>query len=195
MKTMLVINSSLHGINGNSHKATQQYVQALQAKGEYEVVQLDLNNEALPHLSGEEMQAWSTTPQSRTTQQALLAAYSDKFIGLVKKADEIVFGLPMYNFGIPSVLKAFLDRIARAGVTFEYTAQGPKGLLENKSTTIIAARGGKYQGSALDTQTPYMQNFLAFIGISDVKFIYLEGLAIGEESANEAWAEFAKAIA
>jgi FMN-dependent NADH-azoreductase len=101
----------------------------------------------------------------------------------------IVLGLPMYNFGIPSQLKAYFDHIARAGVTFNYTAQGPVGLLRNKKVYVFAARGGLYAGAPIDTQSPYVRDFLGFLGLKDVEFVYAEGLAIDaqrRESALEA---------
>jgi FMN-dependent NADH-azoreductase len=86
----------------------------------------------------------------------------------------------MYNFGVPSTLKAYFDHIARAGVTFRYTANGPEGLLKGKKAYVLAARGGLYAGTALDTQTAYVRDFLRFIGIEDVEFVYAEGLNIGD---------------
>jgi FMN-dependent NADH-azoreductase len=93
-----------------------------------------------------------------------------------------VLGLPMYNFGVPSQLKAYFDHIARAGATFRYTAQGPVGLLGGKKAYVFAARGGLYAGTSLDTQTQYVRDFLRFLGIEEVEFVYAEGLAIGAES-------------
>ena len=107
----------------------------------------------------------------------------------IKSADVIVLGLPMYNFGAPSTLKAYFDRIARAGVTFRYTASGPEGLLTGKKAYIFATRGGLYAGTPLDSQTTYVRDFLGFLGITDVEFIYAEGLNMGEESKQAALAK------
>ena len=119
-------------------------------------------------------------------QHALLPAavvdYSDALIGEVKQADVVVLGLPMYNFGVPSQLKAYFDHVARAGVTFKYTEQGPVGQLTGKKAYVFATRGGVYAGTPLDTQTSYVRDFLRFIGISDVTFVYAEGLAMGAQS-------------
>jgi FMN-dependent NADH-azoreductase len=98
----------------------------------------------------------------------------------------IVLGLPMYNFGIPSSLKAYFDHIARAGVTFRYTEKGPEGLIKGKKAYVFAARGGLYVGTPLDTQTTYVRDFLRFIGIEDVEFVYAEGLAMGDASKEKA---------
>jgi FMN-dependent NADH-azoreductase len=88
----------------------------------------------------------------------------------------------MYNFGIPSTLKAYFDHVARAGVTFRYTDKGPVGMLTGKQAFVFAARGGRYFCTALDSQTPYLRQFLGFVGITDVEFVYAEGLSIGAES-------------
>ena len=97
-----------------------------------------------------------------------------------------MIGLPMYNFGVPSQLKAYFDHIARAGITFKYTAQGPVGLLEGKQVYVFATRGGLYAGAPIDTQTPYVRDFLAFLGLADVQFVYAEGLAIDAQRRDAA---------
>lgn len=86
----------------------------------------------------------------------------------------------MYNFGLPSMLKAYFDHVARAGVTFKYTDKGPVGQLTGKKVYVFATRGGYYAGTAKDTQTSYVRDFLAFIGITDVEFVYAEGMAMGD---------------
>ena len=106
-------------------------------------------------------------------------------IAELKSADVIVLAVPLYNFGVPSTLKAYFDHIARAGVTFRYTDKGPVGLLTGKNAIVFATRGGRYAGTPLDSQTPYLNAFLAFLGITDVEFVYAEGLAISE-AAREA---------
>ena len=115
-----------------------------------------------------------------------MVAYSDALIDEIKRADVVVLGLPMYNFGIPSTLKAYFDHIARAGVTFRYTEKGPVGLLAGKKVVAFAARGGSYAGTPRDTQTPYIQDFLRLLGITDVQFVYAEGLSINEASKQAA---------
>ncbi|HVC11680.1 MAG TPA: NAD(P)H-dependent oxidoreductase, partial [Burkholderiales bacterium] len=115
-------------------------------------------------------------------------------IGELKRADVIVLGLPMYNFGLPSTLKAYFDHVARAGVTFRYTDKGPVGLLTGKQAYVFAARGGQYAGTASDTQTPYVRDFLRFLGIDEVEFVYAEGLAIGDASRQAALAQAQSAI-
>ena len=108
--------------------------------------------------------------------------YSDALIGELKRADVVVLGLPMYNFGVPSTLKAYFDHVARVGETFKYTEKGPVGLLTGKKVYVFAARGGMYAGTPNDTQTPFIRIFLSFLGMSDIEFVYAEGLAISEAS-------------
>lgn len=189
MSNVLVVNSSINGEQGNSNKLVQSFINALAEKEEITIEQLDLNSEPLGHLSSEEMQAWMTAPEQRSEQQHQLAGISDKYVEQVKKADILVLGVPMYNFGIPSALKAWIDRIARAGVTFRYTENGPQGLLTDKKVYVMAARGGMYAGTPKDTQSSYLKDFFAFIGLTDVEFIYAEGLAMGEESASNAFSK------
>ena len=187
MKNVLVINTSLNNEQGNTNKLTELFVQRWQQTESIELTQRNLNTLDLPHLSGEEMQAWGTAVDDRSPQQHELAAHSDQLIAELKAADSIVLGMPMYNFGVPSTFKAWIDRVARAGITFSYTEQGPKGLLEGKKVTILAVRGGIYAGTPKDSQSQYLKDVLAFLGMTDVEFIYAEGLAMGEESAAKAW--------
>ncbi|WP_218312164.1 FMN-dependent NADH-azoreductase [Alteromonas antoniana] len=187
MRNVLAITTSLNKAQGNSNKLVASYVEKLSSQPATTITRRDLDEDSLPHLTAEEMQAWMTPSDERTDEQHALAALSDSLVEEVKTADDIVIGVPMYNFGIPSVMKAWIDRIARAGVTFRYTETGPVGLLENKSVTILAARGGQYSGTEYDTQSQYLTHFFNFIGITDIQFVYAEGLALGEESAKSAF--------
>jgi FMN-dependent NADH-azoreductase len=189
MKNVLVVTASLNGVSGNSVKLAEQFIEKLNAKNEHIVEKLDLANEDLPHLSQSEMAAWGVDEEARNEQEASLASISDGYISRVKQADLIVLALPMYNFDSPSVVKAFFDRLARAGVTFSYSENGPVGLIEDKKVVVIFARGGAYQGTLMDTQTPYIKNFLGFLGIKDVEFTYAEGLAMGEDKSKAAFSK------
>jgi len=187
MQTLLHIRTSLFSQDGESSRLAAQYVTRWQAANPAgRVIQRDLAVEPVPHLSAERFTAFTTPAQDRTPEQAEHAAYSDGLIAEIAAADVVVLGLPMYNFGIPSALKAYFDHIARSGITFRYTAEGPEGLLQGKRVLVFAARGGRYAGSALDTQTQYVRNFLGFLGMADVSFVYAEGLAMGEEPRNQA---------
>ena len=112
----------------------------------------------------------------------------------LEAADTIVIGLPMYNFGVPSTLKAYLDHVARAGVTFRYTETGPVGLLTGKKAYVLATRGGRYAGTPSDGESAYVRQFLAFLGIADVEFVYAEGLAISDAARKASLAQAAIAI-
>lgn len=196
MKNVLVINSSLSHESGNSNKLTAKLLARLQsADASLSVVRRDLAADNLPHLTMAEMQAWGTDKAERSAQQATLAAHSDTLIAELQAADTVIIGMPMYNFGIPSTFKAWIDRIARAGITFKYTETGPLGLLTGKKVYVLAARGGMYAGTPKDSQTQYLKDVLSFVGLDDIKFVYVEGLAMGGDTAEKAWssaeAEFA----
>ena len=194
MPTLLQINASISNGNGQSSQLARAFVEAFR-KGNpgTKVVTRDVAAaEPVPHLDGERFGAFITRAEERSGAQQSVVAYSDTLIDELKQADVIALGLPMYNFGVPSQLKAYFDHIARAGVTFKYTDQGPVGLLTGKRAYVFAARGGVYAGTPLDTQTGYVRDFLRFIGISDVNFVYAEGLA---KSAQSKEAGLAKATA
>lgn len=180
MKNVLTINTSLSGEQSKSNQLVEQFVSNWQLNEEISVSKRDLSEDNLPHLTGQEMQAWMTPADERTEEQAALAKISDDYIAEVQNADTIILGMPMYNFGAPSVFKAWIDRIARAGVTFQYTAQGPVGLLKNKTVYVLATRGGIYAGTEKDSQTQYIKDVFAFVGLTNVEFIYAEGLAMQE---------------
>ena len=121
--------------------------------------------------------------------QAAALALSDTLIGELKAADTIVIGAPMYNFGIPSTLKAWFDYVLRAGITFRYTETGPVGLLEGKRAIVIESRGGYYSDGAaksLDSQEPHLETLLGFMGIKDLTFIRVEKLAFGPDARQQA---------
>ena len=187
MKKVLVLNSSLNGEQGNSTKLSQQFVEQLANNQQISVTTRDLSDNAIAHLTQTEMAAWMTVANERSDEQKALAAISDDLIAELNDNDLIVIGMPMYNFGIPSTFKAWIDRIARAGITFKYTEQGPVGLITDKKVVVLAARGGMYQGTEMDTQTKYLKDVLGFVGMTDVNFIYAEGLAMpGAEQSLEA---------
>ena len=187
--TLLQLNASLFSTGGQSSQLADQFVAAWRVSNPgAEVVVRDLASQPLPHLDAERFLSFVAAPAERTSRQQALVAESDALVDEIKRAQIIVLGLPMYNFGVPSTLKAYFDHIARAGVTFRYTATGPEGLLSGKKVYIFAARGGRYAGTARDSQTTYVRDFLAFIGITDVEFVYAEGLNLGEPSKQEALA-------
>ncbi len=186
---ILQINSSLYSGNGQSSRLADEFVAKLRTGNPgAELVVRDLAREPVPHLDEPRFQAFLEKAEKRNDFQKSVVAYSDTLIGELRRAEVIVLGLPMYNFGVPSQLKSWIDHIARAGETFTYSAKGPVGLLTGKKAYVIAARGGLYAGSPADTQTAYIRNFLAFVGITDVEFVYAEGLAISAESREKSLA-------
>ncbi len=150
--------------------------------------------QALPHLTGAEMTSWMTEPGERSAEQQALARISDDLLAEVEASDLLVLAVPLYNLGIPSQLKSWFDRILRAGKTFQYTANGPVGLLEGKSGLILAARGGMYAGTEMDSQTPHLKHMLGLIGVQDVHTIYAEGLNMGEDRKQQSLKEAQQAI-
>ncbi len=189
MSTLLKINASLFSSHGQSSQLTERFVTTwLDNHAGASVVTRDLAAEPVPHLDGARFMSFLAKPEERTTEQQAVVAFSDALIAEVQNADVIVIGLPMYNFGVPSTLKAYFDHIARAGVTFKYTATGPEGLLSGKKAYILAARGGMYAGTPKDSQTTYVRDFLAFLGITDVECVYAEGLNMGDDSKSAALA-------
>jgi FMN-dependent NADH-azoreductase len=187
MKTLLQVNASLNGTASQSARLADAFIARWrEANAQSEVTVRDVAAEAVPHLTAERFQAFLTKADARTAEQTAVVDYSDALIDELKRADVIVLALPMYNFGVPSTLKAYFDHIARAGVTFNYSATGPVGLLTGKKAYVVATRGGFYAGTPKDSQTAYVRDFLAFLGITDVEFVYAEGLAISEATREAA---------
>ncbi len=192
--TLLQINASLNNGNGQSSQLANQFVAAFRKRHpDAKIVVRDVAAaDPVPHLDAERFGAFTTKPEQRNARQRAMVAYSDALIDELRQAEMIVLGLPMYNFGVPSQLKAYFDHIARAGVTFNYTEKGPVGQLTGKKVYVFATRGGLYAGTPMDTQTRYVRDFLGFIGMSDVEFVYAEGLAVSPQSRE---AGLAKAVA
>jgi FMN-dependent NADH-azoreductase len=183
MNTLLQLNTSIFSNAGQSTHLADEFVASWRAiNPDAKVITRDLAQDPVPHLNAERFQSFIVKPGERNAEQQTVVDYSDALIGEIKRADVIVLGLPMYNFGVPSMLKAYFDHIARAGITFRYTEKGPVGLLTGKKAYVFATRGGLYAGTPLDTQTTYVRDFLRFLGIEDVEFIYAEGLAMDDAS-------------
>jgi FMN-dependent NADH-azoreductase len=149
----------------------------------------DLSLTPSPVLDESALGALFTPPEKRTSEQAARVALDDALIAEVQAADVIVLGVPMYNFGVPAQLKNWIDAIARNGVTFRYTEKGPEGLLTGKTVYVGLARGGRYRGTEADSQVPYLKTVLGFLGMTDVHFIYAEGLNMGPEAVEQGFAQ------
>ncbi|MBS7327088.1 MAG: NAD(P)H-dependent oxidoreductase [Thiopseudomonas sp.] len=146
---------------------------------------LDLASNPVPVFDDAAITALFTPADQRNAQQQARADQSMALVKQLQQADVLVLGVPMYNFGISSQLKDWIDNVSLNQVTFRYTANGPEGLLQNKRALVGFARGGLYRGTEADTQTPYFKAWLKFVGIEDVQFVYAEGLNMGDE-ANKA---------
>ncbi len=189
MQTLLQINTSLFSEQGHSSRLAQGFVDAWRrTHPQGHVILRDLAREPVPHLTAERFQALLTPAESRSAEQQSIADFSDALIDELERADLIVLGLPMYNFGVSSILKAYFDHVARAGITFRYTENGPIGLLKDRPVHVLATRGGAYRGTDKDTQTAYVRDFLEFIGLRDIHFIYAEGLNRNQDSQQAALA-------
>lgn len=142
-----------------------------------------------PPLDETALQALFTPADQRSAEQAGRVALDDALISELKAADAVVLGVPMYNFSIPAQLKHWIDAVARAQVTFRYTENGPEGLLTGKTVYVALARGGRYRDTPSDTQAPYLRNMLGFLGMTDVRFVFAEGLAMGPDAERAALAD------
>jgi FMN-dependent NADH-azoreductase len=195
MKTLLQIRSSIFSNGGQSSRLAERFIAAWRASNPGgKVIVRDLATEPVPHLDAARFGAFIAKPEERTPAQQAVVDYSDALIAELERTDVVVLGLPMYNFGLPSTLKAYFDHIGRAGVTFKYTEKGPVGLLTGKKVYVFAARGGIYAGTPNDTQTPFIRTFLSFLGMNDIEFVYAEGLAISEASKEQGLSHAQSAI-
>lgn len=180
MKHILYIKSSLSGDQSASSQLGEEFIQELVSHNPgSEVTTLDLAHNPLPHLASDEFSAWMVAESERSESQQLLVSRSDTLIEQLLDHDTLVLAVPMYNLGIPSTLKAWVDRVVRAGKTFRYSAAGVEGLVGNMKAYLVFARGGFYRDTALDTQTDYLKNILGLMGIVDTEAIYAEGLNMG----------------
>ncbi|KQN68914.1 FMN-dependent NADH-azoreductase [Duganella sp. Leaf61] len=187
---ILQINSSARSTGSESTRLADAIVARLQAANPgATVARRDLAATPHPLLDEAALQALFTPADQRTTEQAARVALDDALIAQVQAADAIVIGSPMYNFGITVQLKAWFDAIARAGVTFKYGATGPIGLVTGKKVYVAIARGGLHRDGPSDTQLPHLKMFLSFLGMTDVQFVYAEGLGMGPEAVAKAQAQ------
>jgi FMN-dependent NADH-azoreductase len=186
---LLFVSSSLFNGQSKSREVAGEFIagwRRTHAGGQ--VIERTLTPENIPHLSSETLAALGKAADVRTRDETNAVAFADSLIAEVEAADTLVIAAPMYNFTIPTTLKAWIDHIARAGRTFRYTAQGPEGLLKNKKAVVIVSRGGFYTTGAapaasMNHQEPYLRTVLGFLGLTDVSFIEVEGQAIGPDVA------------
>lgn len=198
MTKILNINSSVRNNGSISRKVTEEFLNKWKAKEPgVVVVDRDLAASPLPHLTEAALGAFFTPAENHTPEQKQIAALSETLVQELFDADVIVIGAPMYNFSITSGLKAWIDHVARAGVTFKYGESGPVGLLTGKKVYVFTASGGVYsQGpaAAMDHAGTYLRTVLGFIGLTDVTFVHSEGLATGDVGVEKALAKTSNTI-
>jgi FMN-dependent NADH-azoreductase len=186
--------------NSISRQLTSRFVGVWQqAHPDGHVTERDLPTTPLPHITDEWVQAVYSDPTTLTAEQKKVLAVSDELISELVQSDAILIGAPMYNFAIPAPLKSWIDQVVRAGKTVLFGAAGPQGLLKDKKVFVIATRGGAYRPGMpterFDYQEPYLRHILAFIGLTDVTFIYAENQKpgpLGDAARAAALAEIAR---
>lgn len=184
MTHILHVNASVNGENSNSRQIASKLIERIVAANpSATVTDRDANAAEISALTGETVGAFYTPEESRSDVQKSVIAVSDKMVAEVQAADILVIGAPMYNFSVPSTLKAWVDLIARVGVTFQYTENGPVGLLTGKKAYVVVATGGTPVNSPADFATPFLKQVLGFIGITDVEVINASGFAVNAEEA------------
>lgn len=183
MSNILHITSSIRGDESVSNQLGNALVEGLAAKSGANVTHRDLAKNDIPFVSAERFAANLAPADDRTAEQAELAAIADTLIAELQAADTIVISSPIYNFGVPASVKAWADLVARAGTTFQYTPEGPKGLLEGKKAYITVASGGTPVGSDMDFMSSWLTFFLGFLGIKDVEVIAADGIMGGDAEA------------
>ncbi len=190
MSSILLVTSSPRGDESLSSKVAHDLANTLSASNNgTSIVHRDLGVNPIPHLDSVTTSAIRKAPADRTPEEAAAADYSDKLVAELLAADTVVISTGLINFNIYSTLKSWIDNIARAGQTFSYTAEGPKGLATGKKVYVVMASGGVYSegpAAAMNHAVPYLTTVLGFMGMTDVEVVYVEGLAFGPEAAEKA---------
>lgn len=184
MNNVLVLKSSILADNSQTNQLSNYFVSKLADKN---VVIRDLAANPLPHFDATAATALRGQPTS--SEENALLALSDELVAEIKNADTLIINAPMYNFHIPTQLKSYFDFIARPRVTFQYSEKGPEGLLKGKKALVLAAFGGFHQNQPTDLVASYMKAILGFVGITDVQFVYMEGIGLGPEAVEKAQAQ------
>jgi len=195
MSKVLVLKSSILANFSQSNQLTDYFVSQYQAAHSgSQVTVRDLAADPIPVLDGELVGALRPSDAALTPRQEEALALSNTLIEELKANDVIVIAAPMYNFNIPTQLKNYIDLVARAGVTFKYTEKGPEGLIKGKKVIVLTSRGGIHKDTQSDLVAPYLSLLLGFLGMSDVDFIFAEGIGYGPEVAAKAQAAAKEAI-
>jgi FMN-dependent NADH-azoreductase len=196
-KALRVLEVSSSGRRGDSvsRMLTQDIIDALEARaGRIELLRRDVGH-GVPLIDEAWIGANFTPAEERTQEQLEILAFSDELVAELKAADILVIGSPIYNFGVPAALKAWVDLVARARLTFRYTENGPEGLLKGKTAYVVIASGGVPVDSAVDFATPYLRQALRFVGITDIEIIAADQLnQRGDDSVDAARMQIAELI-
>ena len=179
---ILRIDASARRTGSVTRDLNDRIVAKFENGGAVEVTRRDLTD-PLPQITEDWIDANFTAPDTRTDAQKDVLALSDSLVAELKAVDVLLIGLPVYNFGVPAAMKAWIDLVARAGETFRYSETGPVGLLEGKRAIVTVASGGTEKGSEIDFATSYLAHVLGFIGITDVVFVSADRLAIDAEAS------------
>jgi len=183
MTKILRVESSIKGEAAVSRRLTDRIIRRLQsANPDVEIVTRDLSKGMLP-IDGAWISAVYTAPEARNDAQREISDYADTLLAEVKAADILVIALPVYNFGLPAQLKAWIDQIARKGEAFYYTEEGPVGLLAGKRAIVAYTSDGTRLGSEVDFASGYLRHVLGFFGITDVEFVAADAMAFGADAA------------
>lgn len=190
MSSILLVTSSPRGAASHSTRVATELAQKLQAKTPGStIVKRDLASQPLPHIDADYSSGIYTPVESRSERQQSVVGVSDAIVDELFAADSIVIATGLINFNISSTLKAWVDHIARAGKTFSYGTEGPKGLVTGKKVYIVIASGGVYSSgpaAAFDHAVPYLKTALGFLGMTDVEVIRIEGVAMGPDAEAKA---------
>jgi FMN-dependent NADH-azoreductase len=192
MNNVLFVSGSPRGQNSYSQQIARRVVDDLKiAHPAARIVVRNVARDPLPHVGEAFVSGIAVAPELRSPAEAKALAVSDALVDELIAADVLVLAVPMYNFGLPSALKAWIDHVVRAGRTFAYTAEGPRGLLANKKAIVVVSRGGVYSEGPMkgfDFQETYLKSVLGFIGITEVEMVRVEGVAMGADAVRKAMA-------
>ena len=183
MPNILRVESSIKGDAAVSRRLTDRIVARLVAANPNAVIVTRDLAAGIRPVEGQWLGAVYTPTEARTESQQATAAYADTLLNEVKAADVLVIALPVYNFGLPAQLKAWIDQLARKGETFRYTEAGPEGLLQGKRAIVAYTSDGTKFGSEIDYASGYLRHMLGFFGIADVEFVAADAMAFGAEEA------------
>mgnify|MGYP001408553066 CR=1 FL=1 len=185
-RKILHIDASAQGERSESMRLSDDFIQRWKMRHpDDEIIQRDIVDNPLPHIDGLILDSMMTPPIQRTPEQRAVAAQYEELVQEFLDADVLVLGVPMYNFTIPSTLKAWIDHITVPGRTFEYAEEGPRGLVDGKQIYILSTRGGFYGDGPMDHQVNYLRTLFGFLGIEDIQIIQAEGLNVSPETRDQ----------